>query len=73
MIYFQLKFPTKWKTEEKKPRLLKAVEGNVCMVFMELKTSKMLRHVKMDDGILYINLLFDYTNVHGNSALNVCA
>lgn len=27
----------------------------------------------MDDGILYINLLFDYMNVHGESMLNVCA
>lgn len=40
---------------------------HVCASIIEVKNERKntlkLRHVKMDDGILYINLLFDYTNI----------
>lgn len=32
---------------------------------MNVCEHQMQRHVRMDDGILYINLLFDHINAHG--------
>lgn len=48
-------------TKEKKK--LCEVEKEVLRALKRMKKGRK-RNMKMDDGILYINLLFDYRNVH---------
>lgn len=65
MIYFleNSSETRKGKTQKEYTCWYVCVCASIIEVKNERKNTLKLRHVKMDYGILYINLLFDYTNI----------